>query len=142
MKNVLMFAFLIFSFAATAQIGCLEGQVSDGTFEGEGLIGATVKALQADTIVTGTVTDFDGNFCLPSIESGQYVIEISYTGLKTQRIEVEIKEGACLKIEKELQQDPNITGCGGWGIWYPNLYRADLTSGGQTLTSDQIRRMY
>ena len=58
------------------------GTVSDGS--GETIIGASV--LVKGTI-TGTVTDFDGNFEV-SVPEGGEVLVFSYTGYETQEVEI------------------------------------------------------
>jgi len=60
----------------------VQGRVLDEL--GEGLIGAGV-VIQGTT--TGTVTDFDGNFVLPSVPRGA-TLEISCIGYSTQLIQV------------------------------------------------------
>ena len=53
------------------QTGVVKGQVTDKS--GEPIIGATVKV--KDVANVGTVTDFDGNFELKNVPSGEAVRE-------------------------------------------------------------------
>lgn len=68
------------SFATTQQAGICKGLVKDAT--GESVIGASV-VVKGTT--NGTITDFDGNFSLDGIKTGD-VIVISYVGYQTQEI--------------------------------------------------------
>ena len=67
------------SFAQNLRV---EGKVLDEL--GEGMIGAGV-VIQGTT--TGTITDFDGNFVLPSVPRGA-ILEISSVGYVTQEVQV------------------------------------------------------
>lgn len=78
------------SFAQNLRV---EGKVLDE--RGEGLIGAGV-VIQGTT--TGTVTDFDGNFVIPSVSRGA-MLEISCIGYATQVVEV---TGGKLTIAMEV----------------------------------------
>ncbi|MDO5321632.1 MAG: TonB-dependent receptor [Bacteroidia bacterium] len=78
------------SFAQNLRV---EGKVLDE--RGEGLIGAGV-VIQGTT--TGTITDFDGNFVLPSVSLGS-MLEISCIGYATQIVEV---TGGKLTIAMEV----------------------------------------
>jgi len=76
---VLLLLMPVHSFAQNIRVG---GKVMDE--QGEGLIGAgiTIKGTQ-----TGTITDMDGNFSLPSVPSGA-TLEISCIGYATQEVQV------------------------------------------------------
>lgn len=78
---------------AFAQNLRVEGKVLDE--RGEGLIGAGV-VIQGTT--TGTVTDFDGNFVIPSVSLGSK-LEVSCIGYATQIVEV---TGGKLTIAMEV----------------------------------------
>lgn len=94
MKNVsIVIALLFVAWTASAQTGCIEGKVLDSEYPEEGLIGATVKVKQGNSIVFGTVTDFDGNFELAELEDNEYVLELSYPGMITHFIPFQIRNG-------------------------------------------------
>jgi hypothetical protein len=58
----------------------ISGHVADS--EGEPLISASVRLLKAadSTVVKGVVSDNNGNFSLPNIPKGKYIVETSYIG--------------------------------------------------------------
>ena len=79
--------------------GYFEGTVkADDT--GETLIGAHIK-LKGD-LSTGAITDVDGDFRI-KVPEGHYVFVISFTGMKTATIEVDIKSGETIKQDIRLE---------------------------------------
>ena len=91
---MLTFSFLMLSTLAFAQ-SKVSGTVVDAS--GEPVIGASVIVKGTST---GTVTDFDGNFTIPSVPANAS-LEISYIGYKTQTIPVAGKS----TINVTLQED-------------------------------------
>lgn len=82
-KLILLCLGFFLSASAMAQ-STVSGKVIDSE-SGEGLIGAAVR-IQATSI--GTVTDVNGNFSLSSDTPLPWIVLISYSGYKTQRIDV------------------------------------------------------
>lgn len=74
--------FFFFTVCASAQQLTLTGNVKDVT--GEPIIGASVFVKGT---TSGTITDFDGNFIVPGVETGS-VVEISYIGYVSQSFTV------------------------------------------------------
>ena len=72
------------TFVAVAQKVTVSGVVMDGTMN-EPLPGATVVLLQPkdSTQAAGISSDTEGNFKLPSVKAGNYILRISYIGFKT-----------------------------------------------------------
>ena len=68
-------ALMVFGLSLAAQ-QTISGKITD-TETGDGLIGATVYLDGSDI---GTVTDFDGNFMLEGVPSGEHTLMVSYTG--------------------------------------------------------------
>lgn len=98
MKNLLLFAVLLFSTATFAQKGKIRGQVIDAT-NGEPLFGAT--ALIKGT-TNGNITDFDGKFTI-DVEPGTYTVVISYVSFATQEIsDVVVKAGGVQVVDIKL----------------------------------------
>ena len=84
MKTKLLSLIILFgSFLLVAQDSTLVGSVSDSSTDGP-LPGVSVviKGTQ-----NGTTSDFDGNFSLSGVSSGD-VIQFSYLGYITQEVEV------------------------------------------------------
>jgi uncharacterized membrane protein YgcG len=80
MKYLLTLLLFCCGAVATAQT-TLSGTIVDKS-DKEPLIGVNVEALlAADTNSrTGTVTDLDGQFALPNLAAGNYIVRISYVG--------------------------------------------------------------
>jgi TonB-linked SusC/RagA family outer membrane protein len=97
MKTKLLSLIILFgSFFMVAQDSTLVGSVSDASTDGP-LPGVSVviKGTQ-----TGTQTDFDGNFSLSGVSSGD-VIQFSYIGYVTQEVQV----GSSFNITVSLEED-------------------------------------
>ena len=85
---------LFFALVAAYGQGTVKGVVKDPAAN-ESLIGASIL-VQGET--TGTVTNLDGSFTLP-LESGSYVLEISYVGYITETVEVNVRDGQTTDLE-------------------------------------------
>ena len=97
MKTKLLSLIILFvSTLVMGQDSTLVGSVVDSNTDGP-LPGVSVviKGTQS-----GTTTDFDGNFSLSGVESGD-VIQFSYIGYVTQEIEV----GTSFNLSVSLQED-------------------------------------
>jgi outer membrane receptor protein involved in Fe transport len=94
------FAMLFLVSALTmAQSGNITGTITDTN--GSPLPGVNVLIQNTSK---GSVTDFDGMYTISDVENGNYVLEISYIGYKTQQLPVEISDGnATLNVS--LQED-------------------------------------
>ena len=75
----------------SAFAGVITGSVFDNT--GEELIGAsvTLRAMPDSTLVTGTMTDIDGNFIIENLPVGKYNLKVSMVGLNEYPYNFEIE---------------------------------------------------
>ncbi len=135
---LLTFAMLLCTFGvALAQSTYLTGKVVD---EKEPLIGASVKALKGTDFVRGALTDLDGNFRL-SLDPGTYDVEITYTGFQTQRVTgVQVLTGKINYLPDVVMSSSVLKEVVITSFKVP-LIEQDKTSGGQTLTSEQIKNL-
>ncbi len=123
---------------ALAQNTVLTGKVTDD--KGEALIGASVKILRGADVARGQVTDYNGEFRV-NIDPGTYDVEFTYTGYTTARISGvqvltnQINYLNATMSEGTVLQEAVIT------AYKVPLIEQDKTSGGQTLTSDQIKNL-
>ena len=87
-RNCFRFIFLIFTglIAISADAAALKGKVTDEN--SEPLIGATVTIPSAGITVA---TDIDGNYEIPGLRNGSYVVEASYVFYKTQSTIINIE---------------------------------------------------
>jgi len=79
--------------------GILHGRVTD-KITSESLIG--VNIFQKKDMNVGTVTDFNGYYSI-SLEPGAYIFTFSYTGMKSQSIEIEVTSGCNKQLNIELE---------------------------------------
>jgi hypothetical protein len=100
MKYILLIAIgLTISVRAIAQTGVIRGNIKDASTK-ETLIGATV-VLQGTTI--GATTDFDGNFRIDKVASGNYNLVISYISYDNEIVRVEVGNGKEANVNIELK---------------------------------------
>lgn len=101
---------LILSATAIAQTTTVSGKITDEN--GEALPFANVALFQAaDTtaLVTGTATDMDGVYELTDVAAGQYLLQASYLGYRTQNINVTLT-GRTLTQDIQMQPDYQTLG--------------------------------
>ncbi|MFN8302786.1 MAG: von Willebrand factor type A domain-containing protein [Saprospiraceae bacterium] len=113
----------------------LTGKVSDE--KGEALIGASVKVLQNETLVRGTVTDYNGEYRL-SLDPGVYDVEFAYTGYKPNRIAgVQVISGQINFLNTAMTEGTVLSEVVITEYKVP-LIQQDQTSAGQTLTTGSV----
>jgi len=119
----------------------LTGKVTDPT-GGEDLIGASVKVLKGTAFVRGAITDVNGEFRI-SVDPGVYNVEVSYTGYATKQLNgVQVLGGELNVVTIEMTSNSDTQLDVVEVVSYKvDLVRADQTSGGKTLTSDQIKNL-
>ena len=98
-KSFLIYILLIFSANIFAQQGWFSGRVIDAKSK-ESLVGANIY-LKKDLSV-GTVSDFNGYFKIP-VETGKHIFVVSFTGMKSQEVEIEIDKGATITKTIEME---------------------------------------
>jgi CarboxypepD_reg-like domain len=132
----LLTQFLCFTtWTLSAQSGAISGKL---VFEGEDLIGATVMVMQEQKLIKGTVTDLQGHFRI-GLSEGMYDLKLTFTGCRPRYFRnLLVKCDSLLAIVADIEflRDENMITCG--RLEYVNLYRPDITSGGQTLFANQI----
>lgn len=140
-RLVLLFLLFIISASAIAQTS-LAGKVTDQE-SGEPIIFANVVLYKNGVLVTGTETDFDGNYSFSSIDPGTYDVEISYVGYPTQRL-----TGISVLAGKANKADVQMASTGGVVLdeivvteYKVPLIEQDNTTSGGVITSEQIRNL-
>ncbi len=100
MKKLLISIYLlIYTLLVTAQNGTITGTVTDAKTS-ESLIGTTV-VIKGTT--QGTITDFDGKYILPNIQSGTHTILVSFISYDTKEFQVEAKPNEETVLNVALQ---------------------------------------
>lgn len=83
----------------------LSGKVTDNN--GEPLILCSVALYKSGVLITGTETDFDGNYNFASLDPGIYKVEASYVGYAKRCIErVRVYAGKAITLDIEMS--PNV----------------------------------
>jgi hypothetical protein len=128
--------------------GSLQGKVIDTGLD-EGLPFANVVLEKEGTQITGTQTDFDGNYNFTNIEAGTYDLLVSYVGFPTVKTEgVVLRVGQVVRFDVEMEEGMaaltdslgNSTEIIVQGYRIP-LIEQGQTSGGQTLGAEDIKNL-
>ena len=139
-KFTLFILCIFFTTIAISQT-TLQGNISEDE-SGEAVLFATVALYKNDVLITGTESDFDGNYFFSDLDPGTYSIEVSFLGLQTQRMNgIIVKAGkvnfANVKMKEEgvLVDVIEIVG------YEVPLIEQDNTTQGKTLTSENIQAL-
>ena len=141
MRSILLsFVFLMVGSVVFGQTS-LDGKVTD-TESGEAILFGNVALYKNGNLITGTDTDFDGNYVLSNIDPGTYDLEVSFVGYtpkrvtgvvvyagKSNKLNVEISSGVTLDIGAEIIE------------YKVPLIEQDNTSQGGTITAEEIKNL-
>ena len=145
----LLFTFVFFTFSYAQTTGSLQGKVIDMSND-EGLPFANVVLEKQGTQISGTQTDFDGNYNFSNIEAGTYDLLVSYVGFPTIKTEgVVISVGKVVRFDVEMEEGMSALGTDSTGKAEEIIVRGyriplieqDATSGGQTLGAEDIKNL-
>ncbi len=134
-KLFLLLPFLCCCFSAFAQT-TLGGKIT-AVDTGEELIGANVTVSQNGYFVTGTSTDFDGNYKL-RVKPGTYDVEAAYIGFPPNKVTgVIITEGQNNRLDIHLGGGLDLEVCP--ITTYPfRIISKDNTTSGLNISQEQI----
>lgn len=130
---VLVFFFPLFLVAQTT--GVLKGKVIDK---------ATKEPLPSvNVIIKGTYygasTDFDGNFTIPKINPGVYVVEVKLLGYKVMQYPaVKIQEGQTTELNVQLEETALSLGQEIEVVGEKPLFNIEETSSRRTIASEDL----
>ena len=117
----------------------LEGKVTDDN--GEPVLFGNVAIFLNDVLVTGTQTDFDGNYSINNIDPGTYDVQASQVGLQTKRIsDVVIIANKANRLNIELTSGVTLEEVVVVDYKVP-LIEQDNTSTGAIRTAEQIKNL-
>ena len=123
---------ILVSINTFAQTGIVKGVVVDNN--GEALYGTNVivKGLSI-----GVITDFDGKFTINDVPIGSQIIEISFIGMQTQEIVVNIVSGTAVHLDVAMLEnavvlDDVIV------IGYGRRQKRDVTGAITSINSDDL----
>lgn len=125
---------------ALSQVGVtvLAGRITDD--QGEVVIGASVKVMRGADFVRGTQTDFNGNYRV-NLDPGNYDVEVTLTGYQTQKVTGVRVIANTINTLDFILSSSNVLAEVVIKDYKVPLIEQDKTSGGQTLTSEQIRNL-
>lgn len=139
-KNLLLLcAFMMANVALIAQTS-LKGTVKDAE-TGEALLFANIELYRNDVFISGTQTDFEGNYSFSSIEPGTYDVQSSYVGYQTIReVNVVVKAGQTNPLNIQLSEGVMIEEVTIKAYKAP-LIELDNTTSGTTVTAEKIKSL-
>ncbi|MEC9160693.1 MAG: carboxypeptidase-like regulatory domain-containing protein, partial [Bacteroidota bacterium] len=127
MKYLLIVSFCFVAFFATAQQGGIQGVVIDDT--GMPIPGVTVLIKGSNQ---GTLTDFDGNYFLDSVDPEDVII-FSFLGFADQEFTIGNRKSLDVLLKKELQQLDEVVVIG-----YGEVKKSDVTGAISSVDVDGI----
>ncbi len=137
--TVLCMCLLFGAEAALAQTS-LEGKVNE-LDSGEPVIFGTVSLFRNGVLITGTETDFDGNYAFSNIDPGTYDVEASYVGFTAQRqVNVVVLAGKATKLDFSLSSGVVLDVVEIIDYKVPLIEQDNTTQGG-IKTAEQIRNL-
>jgi hypothetical protein len=148
-RYIILLTLLFLGATMSAQTtGSLQGKVIDVGSD-EGLPFANIVLEKEGTQITGTQTDFDGNYNFSNVEAGTYDVIVSYIGFPTVKTEgVVISLGKVVRFDIEMEEGTDLlTDSSGVAMeivvrgYRIPLIEQDATSGGQTLGSEDIKNL-
>ncbi|PCI98022.1 MAG: hypothetical protein COB15_06730 [Flavobacteriales bacterium] len=126
---------------AQNNFGSIKGKLTDGA-NGDPLPFANVVLLQADSQLTGVLSDFEGTFIFKNLKSGKYNVQVSFVGYNPSKLKnivvtankitfANIKlNGAAIALEEFTIVEQEV-----------QMISNDQTSSGATITSEHIKNM-
>ena len=140
-RNILLTLLTLFVFIVGLQAqATIEGKLLDEG-SGEPLVFANVALMQDGQLITGTQSDFDGNYTISGVDPGTYDVKVSYTGYPEQLMTgVSLTTGKTVRVDFKLSQGVEIETVKIIEYKKP-LIEQDNTSSGGTLTSDDIKNL-
>jgi len=118
----------------------LQGKVTDEA-TGEPILIGTVALYKEGVLVTGTETDFDGNYFFSDVDPGTYDIEASYVGYQAKRISgVVAKGGQTTLVDVTISEGVLLQTAVIVGYEVP-LVEFDNTTQGNVLTAENIEAL-
>lgn len=143
MNRLLLFvAFFLTGLTGMIAQTTIEGKVKDAK-SGEPILLATIALYRGGVLITGTDTDFDGNYFLTDIQPGTYEMEASYVGYAAQRqTGIVINAGKTNRVNFSLSDDAVLLDLGiEIKAFKVPLIDQDNTTQGKTITAENIRAL-
>ncbi len=140
-KNFTLFILCLFISGIAFSQTSLQGKITEeGT--GEVVLFATIALYKNEVLLTGTESDFDGNYFFSDIDPGTYDIEVSFLGLQTQRVAgVVAKAGKVNIVDVFMKEEGVLVDVIEIIAYEVPLVEFDNTTQGKSLTSENIQAL-
>lgn len=138
-RLLLILVFLLTGWAALTAQTTIEGKVKDKETN-EPIIFGSVALYRGGVLITGTETDFDGNYIIGDVQPGTYDMEASYVGYNPQRITgIVISAGRTNRVNFDMTTDAVVMETVEIIEYKVPLIEIDNTTQGTTVTAEKIR---
>ncbi|MDX1667618.1 MAG: TonB-dependent receptor, partial [Saprospiraceae bacterium] len=142
MTRILLSLFLLVFASEVYTQTTLSGKVTDEE-TGEPISFGNVALYRNGILITGDVTDVDGNYSLSSLDPGTYELLVSYTGYQPRRITgVQLLAGKATRLDVEISTGGGVILDEVVVVDYKvPLIEQDNTTSGAVITGDQIKNL-
>ncbi len=141
LKILRVFLVLLLPGASLLAQADLQGTVSEES-NGSTIPFADVVLYKNDVLMTGTQTDFDGNYFFSGIDPGTYDVEFRFLGYATQRITgVIVKAGKTNRLNANLAEESTVLDEIVIVEYKVPLIDQDETSQGAVVTAEKIKAL-
>jgi outer membrane receptor protein involved in Fe transport len=132
--------FLLLGGVAFSQTS-IQGKITEEE-TGEAVLFATIALYKNDVLMSGTESDFDGNYSFSDIDPGTYSIEVSFLGLATQRIQgIVAKAGKVNIVSVSMKEEGQLLDVVDIVDYKVPLVEFDNTTQGKALTAESIQNL-
>ncbi len=136
----MFFCFLLGSGVAFAQMGEIQGKVTD-TKTGETVPFANVSIVVNGTLI-GAQTDFDGYYSIKPVPAGSYEVSYSYVGYQKKVISgVLVSADKITFLDAQMNEESELLEAVEIVSYKVPLLQADETSTGSTVTKEDIQNL-
>ncbi|MEO6191308.1 MAG: carboxypeptidase regulatory-like domain-containing protein, partial [Saprospiraceae bacterium] len=137
-KYSLLAVLLTVGVSLSAQSTRLQGTVKDKD-TGEPIINAAVSIFQGTDLITGAITDFDGNYSI-NLDPGKYNVEAKYNGNKVMITGVTLLSGKVAQLNIKISSGVDLEAVTIIEHKIP-IIQLDKTTNDQTITAESIKNL-
>lgn len=109
MKKLITLVLAFVSVSLYSQNGSIKGTVTD-SLNGDVLSMSTWELFdQNDSIVQQGAADYDGNYEISNLDQGSHIVQFSFTGYKTKKIQVDVSNGKVTYMHPKMMEGAIMT---------------------------------
>ncbi len=140
-RLLLILSFFLVGWTGLTAQTTIEGKVKDKE-SNEPILFGSVALYRGGVLITGTETDFDGNYTIADVQPGTYDMEASYVGYNPQRITgIVISAGRTNRVNFDMSTDAVLMETVEIIEYKVPLIEIDNTTQGTTVTAEKIRSL-